>query len=49
VTESFGKNFFIRSDYSWQTRQIILGFTYRINQKKKNTYFGGNSGAGEDF
>lgn len=49
VTESFGNNFFIKSDYSWQTRQIILGFTYRINQKKKrNIILGGNSG-GQDF
>lgn len=36
-----GQYFYQESDFQWRTRQIILSFTYRLNQKKSNRPEGG--------
>ena len=42
--ESYGDNFFSTYDYQRSSRQVLLGFTYRLNQKKKRGRRGQNGG-----
>ena len=49
--ESYGDNFYSTFDFQWRSRQVLLGFTYRLNQKKKRGSRGQNGGGdfgGED-
>jgi outer membrane receptor protein involved in Fe transport len=44
---TFGEGFFAENEFQWQTRQFVLTFNYRINQKKKKEdkpNFGGEGG-----
>ena len=33
--ETFGNNFYEESEFQWRARQILLSFTYRLNQRNK--------------
>ncbi len=46
--ESSAYNFFSTYDFQWRSRQILVGFTYRLNQKKKRGRRNGGAG-GRDF
>lgn len=43
--ESEGENFFSYTEFQWRTRQLIVNFTYRLNQKKSRRSRRG----GDDF
>lgn len=45
-SESEGENFFSYSEFQWRTRQLIINFTYRLNQKKSRR---SGRGGGDDF
>ncbi|MFP5471105.1 MAG: TonB-dependent receptor domain-containing protein [Bacteroidia bacterium] len=44
--ETFGEGFYSESEFQWRSRQFILSFNYRINQKKKKEERGGFGGEG---
>lgn len=39
-----GEFFYQESDFQWRTRQVVVSFTYRLNQKKSNRPGGGGGG-----
>lgn len=34
-SETFGANFFSDSEFQWRSRQVLVSFSYRLNQRKK--------------
>lgn len=44
ITE--GEYFYQESDFQWSSRQIVLSFTYRLNQKKSRGRQSGSDGGG---
>jgi hypothetical protein len=34
-TETYGENFFIENEFQWNSRQVTIGFNYRLNQRKR--------------
>lgn len=44
-SESSGENFVSYSEFQWRTRQLIVNFTYRLNQKKSRK---SRRGGGDD-
>lgn len=50
ISETFGENFYSESEFQWRSRQIVLSFNYRLNQRKKRESnrdrgdFGGDGG-----
>jgi len=45
---SYTDNTFSESEFQWRSRQILLNFTYRFNQKKKRERSRGYEGGGEE-
>ena len=41
--------FYSESRFQWRSRQLLLSFTYRINQEKKRKRGGRGDGNGGDF
>lgn len=47
--ETFGSNFYSKTDFKWSSTIVTLNFNYRINQQKKRTSERRGMGEGEDM
>ena len=45
-TETYGNTFYNESEFQWRTRQFIISFSYRLNQKKQRGSRGDYNGTG---
>jgi outer membrane receptor protein involved in Fe transport len=48
-SETLTETFYMDSEHRWSSRSVVLGFNYRINQKKQRSRGGNGGGGGEEM